>query len=226
MSRRSKGDRDHRQRLLDRFIKTGLAGFADYEILELILMLAIPQGDVIEPARELIAKYKDLRGILDAPIEELRAISGIAPAMPVALRIVRDVATVYLRECAEERPCLLDEESLLRFWRMRIGALKSEVFEVAYLDSAYRLMRDGVELIARGTINRTAVYPRTVMEGALKRGAAALVFAHNHAWKSLFRVRKSKMPTVLYVYLVDLSIIEIIDGEAITINEGRSRGAG
>ena len=34
------------------------------------------------------------------------------------------------------------------------------------------------------------------------------------------------MPTVLYVYLVDLSIIEIIDGEAITINEERSRGAG
>ena len=82
MSRRTQGDRDHRQRLLDRFIKTGLAGFADYEILELILMLAIPQGDVIEPARELIAKYKDLRGILDAPIEELRAISGIASAMP------------------------------------------------------------------------------------------------------------------------------------------------
>jgi len=115
MSRRTQGDRDHRQRLLDRFIKTGLAGFADYEILELILMLAIPQGDVIEPARELIAKYKDLRGILDAPIEELRAISGIASAMPVALRIVRDVATVYLRECAEERPCLLDEENLLTF---------------------------------------------------------------------------------------------------------------
>ena len=50
MSRRTQGDRDHRQRLLDRFIKTGLAGFADYEILELVLMLAIPQGDVIEAA--------------------------------------------------------------------------------------------------------------------------------------------------------------------------------
>ena len=36
MSRRTQGDRDHRQRLLDRFIKTGLAGFADYEILEFL----------------------------------------------------------------------------------------------------------------------------------------------------------------------------------------------
>ena len=56
MSRRTQGDRDHRQRLLDRFIKTGLAGFADYEILELVLMLAIPQGDVIEPVRGASAR--------------------------------------------------------------------------------------------------------------------------------------------------------------------------
>ena len=48
----------------------------------------------------------------------------------------------------------------------------------------------------------------------------------NPNWKRHFPMRKSKMPTVLYVYLVDLSIIEIIDGEAITINEERSRGAG
>src|SRR5206468_6021198 len=161
MSRRTQGDRDHRQRLLDRFIKTGLASFADYEILELVLTLAIPRGDVTGPARELIAKFKDLRGILDAPIEEVQAIRGMPSAMPIALRIVREVATVYLRGCAEQQACLLDEDGLFRFWRMRIGALQREVFEVAYLDSAHRLLRDGVEEMAHGTITRTAVYPRT-----------------------------------------------------------------
>src|SRR2546428_6865322 len=48
----------------------------------------------------------------------------------------------------------------------------------------------------------------------------------SRAWEYLFRVRKSKMPMVLYGHLDDLSIIGIIDGEAITINEGRSRAAG
>ena len=46
--------------------------------------------------------------------------------------------------------------------------------------SAYRLLRDGVETLEEGTVDRAAVYPRRVIEAALKRGAAALVLAHNH----------------------------------------------
>jgi DNA repair protein RadC len=54
------------------------------------------------------------------------------------------------------------------------------VFQVAYLDSGYRLLRDGVDTLEEGTIDRAAVYPRRVIEAALRRGVAALVFAHNH----------------------------------------------
>ena len=71
-----------------------------------------------------------------------------------------------------------------RPWRgsggRRIGALPNEVFQVGYLDSGYRLLRDGVETMEEGTIDRAAVYPRRVVEAALRRSAAALVFAHNH----------------------------------------------
>ena len=62
---------------------------------------------------------------------------------------------------------------------MRIGALPNEVFEVAYLDSGYRLLRDGVETLEEGTVDRAAVYPRRVIEAALRRGAFAVVLAHN-----------------------------------------------
>lgn len=99
---------------------------------------------------------------------------------PVALRIVRAAADLYLRQQAEERESLADPGALHRFWRSRIGALQQEVFQVAYLDSGYRLLRDGVETLEEGTIDRAAVYPRKVMEAAVKRGAAAMVVAHNH----------------------------------------------
>ncbi len=61
----------HRQRLRKRFIKNGLYGFADYEVVELLLTLAIPRSDVKEPAKALIARFGNLRGILDASIAEL-----------------------------------------------------------------------------------------------------------------------------------------------------------
>ncbi len=46
----------HRRRLRERFEKSGLEGFADYEIVELLLTLAIPRSDVKQPAKELIAR--------------------------------------------------------------------------------------------------------------------------------------------------------------------------
>lgn len=179
------GERDshyhgHRQRLRERFMKSGLAGFADYEVIELLLTLAIPRSDVKQPAKALIARFGNLRGILDAPIEELRAVPGIGKVTPVALQIIKAAATLYLQQCGEGRDSLADPVRLADFWRMRLGALQNEVFEVAYLDSAYRLLRDGVETLEEGTIDRAAVYPRKVIEAALKRGAAAIVLAHNH----------------------------------------------
>jgi DNA repair protein RadC len=40
----------HRKRLRDRFLKAGFEGLNDYEIVELLLTLAIPRSDVKEPA--------------------------------------------------------------------------------------------------------------------------------------------------------------------------------
>lgn len=170
----------HRQRLRERFLKSGLAGFADYEVVELLLTLAIPRSDVKQPAKALIARFKDLRGILDAPLEELRSVPGIGNVTPVALQIIKAAAILYLQQSAEASDSLADSARLAEFWRMRIGALGTEVFEVAYLDSGYRLLRDGVERLEEGTIDRAAVYPRRVVEAALKRGAFAIVLAHNH----------------------------------------------
>ncbi|MBC7239116.1 MAG: RadC family protein, partial [Chloroflexi bacterium] len=170
----------HRQRLRDRFVKSGLAGFADHEVVELLLTLAIPRSDVKEPAKALIARFGNLRGILDASLEDLRAVPGIGSVTPVALHIIKAAATLYLQQSSEGQDSLADPGRLASIWRMRIGALPNETFEVAYLDSAYRLLRDGIERLQEGTIDRAAVYPRRVIEAALRRGAFGVVLAHNH----------------------------------------------
>ena len=170
----------HRSRLRERFLKSGLEGFQDYEAVELLLTLAIPRSDVKQPAKALISKFGNLRGILDAPVDELRQVRGIGSVAPVALATIRAAATLYLQQSAEGAEPLNTAERVSDFWRMRIGALPHEVFEVAYLDSRHRLLRDGVARLQEGTIDRATVYPRTVVTAALKRGAAALILAHNH----------------------------------------------
>ena len=92
----------HRRRLRERFEKSGLEGFADYEVIELLLTLAIPRSDVKQPAKELIAHFGNLRGILDAPLSELRAVRGLGEVTPVALHIIRAAADLYVRQRAVE----------------------------------------------------------------------------------------------------------------------------
>lgn len=170
----------HRKRLRDRFLKSGFTGMAEHEVIELLLTLVIPRQDVKERSKDLLVRFGNLRGILDASIEDLRAIPGIGSVAPVAFRIIRELANLYLQQVSEKDTSLASAEAMYRFWRLRIGSLQDEVFEAAFLDSGYRLLKDGVQRLEEGTKDHAVVYPRKVMEAALKRGAAVLVVAHNH----------------------------------------------
>lgn len=168
----------HRKRLRDRFVRSGLESFADYEAVELLLTLAIPYRDVKTPAKAAVERFGSFRGVLDAPLDELRKIPGLGDVAPVALRIIREAGTRYLRQRSQQTFSLASPDVLFDYCRGALGALSQEAFKVIYLDSGYRVLGD--ETLEEGTIDRAAVYPRKVMDAAVRHGAAALVFAHNH----------------------------------------------
>jgi len=188
-----------------------LPGFAEYEVVELILTLAIPRKDVKPQAKELIEKFGSLRGVLDAQLDDLRQVTGIGETAPVILRLIRESAVLYAQQTAETLEFLGNPESLSRFWQLKIGNLPFEVFEVAYLDSGLRLLRDGVERLEEGTVDRAAVFPRRIITAALKRGAAALVLAHNHPNGRIQPSEQDKNITRALVLAGELLQIRIID---------------
>ena len=201
----------HRKRLRERFLRSGFIGMADHEVVETLLTLAIPRKDVKELAKSLLVRFGNLKGILDAPVEELRTIPGIGSVAPVAFRIIREAANLYLQQKAEAETSLASPEMLCDFWRSRLGELKDEVFEVAYLDSGYILIRDGIERLEEGTVDRAAVYPRRVMEAALRKKAANLVFAHNHTNRNVSPSDQDKILTKALVLAASTLHIKVHD---------------
>lgn len=169
-----------REDLRSRFRRGGFADLRQKDQLELLLMLAIPHGDIEPQTLALIARFGSLRRTLDAPLDELQRIPGISRAAATNMRIIRESATLYLKQRSEERSVLSSPDLLEQFWRSRLGGADREVFEVAHLDSRLRLLRDGVQSLQHGTVESTIVYPRMVVEAALKRGSSAIVLAHNH----------------------------------------------
>lgn len=199
----------HRQRLRERFLKGGLNAFADYEALELLLTLAIPRKDVKVPAKLLIERFGSLRGVLDAPLEELRTIPGMGEVAPVALRIIRATADRYLQQKSQESFSLSNPDVLFAYCRSALGVLQYEAFKVIYLDSGYRVLGD--ETLEEGTIDRAAVYPRRVMDAALHNHAAALIFVHNHPNGDVTPSEHDKTLTRALVLAAETLQIKVLD---------------
>jgi DNA repair protein RadC len=169
---------EHRRRLKARFEQDGLEGFHEYEILELLLCYAIPQGDVKPLAKELLNRFGDLKGVMDAGSGELRRVKGVGPHTALFFPIIKDIGSRYLLQKAREKPQASCTAELLDFCRTAMGALKDEEFRVCYLDAQNRIL--AVETIQEGIVNQAVVYPRKVLEKALHWKASAIILVHNH----------------------------------------------
>ena len=82
----------------EKFIRSGISGFHDYEIVELLLTLGTPRKDCKQQAKEAIRKFKTLRGVLEAPAEELQEIKGIGPHNLFGIKLFQAVGERYLRD--------------------------------------------------------------------------------------------------------------------------------
>ncbi len=168
----------HRKRLRERFIKSGLKGFHDYEIIELLLTLGSPRKDCKPQAKEAIKRFKTLRGALEAPPEELQQIGGIGPHSVFGIKLVQEVAREFLKQKIIDKPVYKSSQEIFDYLYHSMRDLKKEVFKVLYLNSQNQII-EVVDLF-EGTINSSVISPREVIEGAIKYNAVSLIFVHNH----------------------------------------------
>lgn len=168
----------HRKRLREKFIESGLSGFHDYEIIELLLTLGSPRKDCKQPAKEVVKRFKTLRGVLEAKPEELQEIAGIGPNNAFGIKLVQEVAREFLKEKLIDKPVYTSSKEIFEYLYHSMRGLRKEIFKVIYLNSQNRVI--DTEDIFHGTVNSSSVHVREVMESALRNTAVSLIFAHNH----------------------------------------------
>ncbi len=171
-------NRDHRKRLRLKFLTSGIEAFHDYEVLELFLTYAIPRMDVKPQAKELIRTFGSIKEAVDADIADLVKIKGIGKDSAVLIKLVKEIAALYLKQKAKEKKQVTCTSELIDFCRTVMGGKKDEEFCVIYLDAQNQIIE--FETIQRGVVNQAVVYPRQVLESALKKKASAIILAHNH----------------------------------------------
>ena len=168
----------HRARLRKRLLEGGAEALADHEVVEYLLMTAIPRRDTKPLAYSLIKRFGSLAGVFNADPAALAKHPGMGETSAAALRIVALAARRMARQAVREQPVLGSWQALIDYLTIDMAHLTVERVRVLYLNAQNMLIHD--EHVGDGSIDEAAIHPREVIRRALDLGATALILVHNH----------------------------------------------
>lgn len=170
----------HRQRLRQRFLLGEGRDMADYELLELLLTLAIPRRDVKPLAKKLIQTFGNFANVITAPEHALNKITGIKENSVTVLKLIKVAAQrlSWQNLASDELPVLFNIDCLIDYCRSAIAYSEVEELHLLYLDAKLKII--GSELIQRGSVTAVSASPREIVKTAINKNATGLIMVHNH----------------------------------------------
>src|SRR3989344_1214922 len=118
----------HRGRLRKRFLQSGLDGFLDYEIVELLLTLGTPRKDCKQMAKAAMKTFGGLHGVLDASLADLQQIKGIGPSNAFGIKLFQAVSERYAEEQIPKKITFDSPKAVADYLQKSIGREKKEHF--------------------------------------------------------------------------------------------------
>jgi DNA repair protein RadC len=205
-------DKTRLSELRARFMEYGLETLLPRERVELVLSAIDPSLATDEVAGHLLGRFGDLASAVNASVGDLSQVPGISDQVLLGLKLIREAGLLYTASEAERGKTSRQVAELVKqHWRAVFFGAKREAFEVAYLDPAGQLVQGGIQRIAEGTINKAVVYPRSVMESALRRGAASILIAHNHTNDDPRPSEQDKLLTRMLVLAGETIGVRVLD---------------
>ena len=173
----------HRKRVKSRYLAEGMDAFADHEVLEMLLFFSIPMKDTNELAHEMIQEFGSLAGLFEADPKDICRRCGVSENTGILVSLIPSLARRYFKDKWGDKPVLNSSTKAGEYAVSLFAGRTYENFFVICLDSQNRVNYSAQ--VHEGTINEAAVYPRLIVETALRHQANSIILAHNHPGGSM-----------------------------------------
>jgi len=173
----------HRQRVKTRFLAEGLDGFEDHQVLEMLLFFCIPMKDTNDLAHKMINEFGSLAGLFEADPKDICKRCGVSENTAILISLIPSLSRRYFKGKWGDKPVLNSSSKAGEYAVSLFTGRTYETFFVICLDSQNRV--NYAALVHEGTINEAHVYPRLIVETALRHQANSVILAHNHPGGSL-----------------------------------------
>jgi DNA repair protein RadC len=167
------------ERPREKLLTLGSESLSDAELLAIFLRTGVKGCNVVDLSRNLLLNFGSLANVFRANQKEFCQHHGLGSAKYVQLQACLEMSKRYLAEQLIQQGSAITSSKATRDYL--IGELRHEtreVFAVLFLDNQHQVLK--FERLFFGTLNAATVYPRIVVEQALKHHSAAVILAHNH----------------------------------------------
>jgi len=166
------------ERPREKLLNQGANSLSDAELLAIFLRTGVKGCHVVDLARKLLSNFGSIAGIYRANQQEFCTQNGLGAAKYVQLQACLEMSKRYLAEELKQGRALTSSQATRDYLITELRHQTREVFAVMFLDNQHQILK--FEPLFYGTIDAAAVYPRVVVEQALKHQAAAVILSHNH----------------------------------------------
>jgi DNA repair protein RadC len=170
----------HRRRIFARLAEGTLC---EHEYLEALLFYAIPRRNTNDIAHRLLAKFKDINGVLNASQEELRKVEGIGESAAALFALLNVICAQYRPYTITdgEWPSVFNREEFLSFMKSHYEKrpLYYEWLDVYLINSAGEFY--GCRRFSGRNFSNVSVSADTLGELISREKPSGIVIVHNHA---------------------------------------------
>ena len=161
----------HRQRMLENYLKNGISGFSDVEVLEYLLSYAIPRVNTNEIAHRLLNEFGTLYQVFEAPVELLTKVKGVGPRAACLIQFTAALWNRTEESRFRSERYFRTTDDIGRFLVAKIGYLREERTFMMSLDNSCKLL-DFREM-TRGSIASVTLPYRMILQTALMVNASS-----------------------------------------------------
>lgn len=207
----------HRERLRKRFLATKLDGFSEHEILELLLSFTIVRRDCKSISKEILLKYNSLYNFISQSESTMLSEKYISERSIVLLKLIFELVEKELyKNTFSKTITISDNYKLLEYLKFSLSYKSKEIFKIIFLNTQNELLKD--ENLFFGTIDRSSIYIREIIEKVLAYNAKSIILVHNHPSGSLKPSKADFIVTNKIKEVLEVMDVKILDHIIISKN--------
>ena len=199
----------HRERVRQRALQSGLDGFQDYELLEMLLFYIVPQKDTKAMAKALLREFDTISNMLDTNPEDLMIAGKLTANGALLFTLLRQLMSRYNREKWGSKPILATYQDVGRFAVDAIKNVKVEAFYVICLNTQRRVLR--IAKIADGTVDQVRIRIQDIIDQVRRTGAKSIVLSHNHPGGSIYPSQEDIDLTQKVIEVMEPLGVDVLD---------------